>query len=82
MVSFLAHFDGRHLLPEEPVDLPTGKPLRVTVEEVSAPADTPPLNLAEVLRRDRSRVWFGGRPEGLGGRARPLPLRCPEAERR
>jgi len=47
VVSFLAHFDGKHLLPSEPVDLPTDKPLRVTVEELAAPADAPPLNLAE-----------------------------------
>ena len=47
MVRFLAHFDGKYLLPDEPVKLPTGKPLRVTVEEVPAPPDTPPLNLAE-----------------------------------
>jgi hypothetical protein len=32
MVSLLGHFDGKHLLPDEPVELPTDKPLRVTVE--------------------------------------------------
>jgi hypothetical protein len=47
MVSFLGHFDGKHLLPDEPVALPTDKPLRVTVEEVPPPAELPPLNLAE-----------------------------------
>ncbi len=40
MVSFLAHFNGKYLLPEEPVNLPTDKPLRVTVEEVPAPGGT------------------------------------------
>jgi len=49
MARFLAHFDGKYLLPDEPVDLPTDKPLRVTVEEAAAPADTPPLNLAQWL---------------------------------
>jgi hypothetical protein len=47
MVNFVAHFDGKYLLPDEPVDLPTDKPLRVTVEEEAAPAGAPPLNLAE-----------------------------------
>ena len=49
MVRFLAHFDGKSLLPDEPVALPTNKPLQVTVEEIRARADTPPLNLAEWL---------------------------------
>ena len=49
MVEFLAHFDGKHLLPDEPVDLPAGKPLRVTVEEVAPPAEPPGLNLGEWL---------------------------------
>jgi len=47
MVEFTAHFDGKNLLPDEPVDLPTNKPLRVTVEEVPPPAELPPLNLEE-----------------------------------
>ena len=52
MARFLAHFDGKYLLPDEPVELPTDKPLRVTVEEVPpAAADSPPLNLAEWLDR-------------------------------
>ncbi len=49
MARFLAHFDGKYLLPDEPVDLPTDKPLRVTVEEVATPADAPALNLAQGL---------------------------------
>jgi hypothetical protein len=38
MIRFRAHYDGQHLSPDEPVELPTGKPLQVTVEEVAAPA--------------------------------------------
>jgi len=34
MIRFRAHFDGEHLTPDEPVDLPRGTPLEVTVEEV------------------------------------------------
>ena len=47
MVDFLAHFDGRNLLPDEPVDLPTDKPLRVTVEEAAGRGDAAPLDLAK-----------------------------------
>ena len=47
MVHFVAHFDGKRLLPDEPVDLPTGKPLQVTVEELPPPTESAPLNLAE-----------------------------------
>ncbi len=49
MERFVAHFDGKYLLPDQPVDLPIGKPLQVTAEEVAKPADTPPLNLGEWL---------------------------------
>jgi hypothetical protein len=34
MIRFIAHFDGQKLSPDEPVNLPTGQPLQVTVEEV------------------------------------------------
>ena len=47
MVRFQAHFDGKHLLPDEPVELPENTPLRVTVEEIAPRDDTPLLNLAE-----------------------------------
>jgi hypothetical protein len=49
MERFLAHFDGKYLLPHEPVDLPVGKPLEVTAEVVAALPDAPPLNLGEWL---------------------------------
>lgn len=51
MVRFTAHYDGKQLLPDEPVDLPTGQPLQVTVEEFPTPAESPPLNLAEFFAR-------------------------------
>jgi len=31
----LAHFDGKVFVPDEPVDVPVGTPLRVQVEAVS-----------------------------------------------
>jgi len=40
MTTLTARYDGKVLIPEQPVDLPTGVTLRVTVE-VAAP-DAPP----------------------------------------
>jgi hypothetical protein len=34
MTTVNAHFDGKMIVPEGPVDLPIGKPLRVHVEAV------------------------------------------------
>ena len=63
MVRFTAHFDGKHLLPDEPVELPTDKPLRVTVEELPAAAESPPLNLAEWLDRIEAKTGLVDGPE-------------------
>jgi len=63
MVEFLAHFDGKHLLPDEPVDLPTGKPLRVTVEEVAPRAEPPPLNLGDFFDRIEAECGLVEGPE-------------------
>ena len=57
MVSFLAHFDGKHLLPDEPVALPTDKPLRVTVEEVATLLRKSPDEVYAMVR-DGSIPWF------------------------
>lgn len=38
MITLRAKFDGRVLIPEEPVDLPVGKVLEVQVETVDEPA--------------------------------------------
>jgi hypothetical protein len=38
--TVLAHFDGKVFVPDEPVDVPVGTPLRVHVEAASGP--TPP----------------------------------------
>ncbi len=37
-ISIQAHFDGVHLVPDEPVDLPIGTRLRVLVETPTADA--------------------------------------------
>ena len=47
------HFDGRVLVPDEPVNLPVNCPLQVQVEPVKGPAkaEKPLLKLLEVARK-------------------------------
>lgn len=50
MIRFNAHFDGKHVCPDEPVTLPKNVPLRVTVDEVPASqASIPSRNPAELF---------------------------------
>lgn len=53
MTILKAHFDGRVLVPDEPVDLPVNCALEVQVKRLgSAPAPDKPLQkLAEVARQ-------------------------------
>lgn len=37
--TITAHFDGRVLVPDEPIELPVGQSLRVSVETVDSVAD-------------------------------------------
>ena len=41
MVSFTAHSDGKVIVPDEPVDLPKGQRLRVTIEPVDEQPEEP-----------------------------------------
>jgi hypothetical protein len=48
--SISAHFDGQFIVPDEPVQLPVGQPLRVHVEVVdAAPRFAELLDLARDL---------------------------------
>ncbi|HEV3255696.1 MAG TPA: hypothetical protein VG013_02330 [Gemmataceae bacterium] len=44
--SITAHFDGKVIVPDEPVELPVGQPLRVHVELATQPA----AQFADLLR--------------------------------
>src|SRR3954469_5702418 len=37
MQTILAHFDGKFIVPDQPLSLPTGQALRVAIESVSPP---------------------------------------------
>ncbi len=51
-MTFKAHFDGRVLIPDEPVNLPTGCLLEVQITPVEGtPARTPLAKLAELATR-------------------------------
>jgi len=50
MVTLRARFDGKVLVPEGPVDLPTGKLLELSVTETGFGTSGSPAAIAEVLR--------------------------------
>lgn len=55
MIQFNARFDGKNILPDEPVSLPENVPLRVTVDEASAtvPGDANgPLDIFDRLEAE------------------------------
>ena len=54
MIQFSAHFDGKHICPDEPISLPENVPLRVTVQEpVKQSADANgPLDLFDRLEAE------------------------------
>jgi hypothetical protein len=53
MTMLTAHFDGKVLIPDEPVDLPVNCPLKVRVEPVrnATAMDKPLQRLVELARR-------------------------------
>ncbi len=49
--SIRAHFDGRVIVPDEPVDLPVNRPLEVRLESLAPESSATPGNgVAERLR--------------------------------
>lgn len=49
MLEFTAHSDGRVIVPDEPVEIPQGRSLRVHVEEIQE--DAKPHSSREALLR-------------------------------
>ena len=68
MIRFVAHSDGKVIVPDEPVELPEGKQLQVSIEVAEAeadalPDDTRPLWLQKAL--DLSKKMPKGLPRDL-----------------
>lgn len=42
MIALKAHFDGRVLVPDEPLALKPNQQVRITVEPIASPASTEP----------------------------------------
>lgn len=70
MIQFNAHFDGEKICPEEPVSLPQGVILRVTVDAVQLddePVDSdcesrPALSPAELFAHIESKIGLHEHP--------------------
>ena len=52
MTAIKAHFDGKVLVPDEPVDLPLNRTLIVHIEAVKPPAPRKPLSGPLIFPRD------------------------------
>jgi len=65
MITFDAHFDGKHLCPEEPVALPLNVRLRVTVvASVAVDADRPSVD--DRRQREERHGLFGSIIDEVG----------------
>ena len=51
MIAIKAHFDGKYLVPDEPVELPEGKTLCVRIEVSDAEDADPLYHLTELAER-------------------------------
>jgi uncharacterized protein (DUF433 family) len=55
MQTILAHFDGKNIVPDQPLSFPEGQALRVAIESVAAPLPALPAEL-ETVEHDGIRV--------------------------
>ena len=64
-VTIKAHFDGKVIVPDEPVDLPVGRPLEIQVRPLGTEhrSGDGELSIEEKLRRlDQVTGWICGPP--------------------
>ncbi len=67
MSTFIrAHFDGQHLVPEEPVDFPVGAPLWVEVGTRDESVDQETTNSGRTGESTMPDLSRGGRPSLIG----------------
>lgn len=57
MKAIKAHYDGRVIVPEEPVDLPANTPVRVLVPEADDDAAVITKAFAQLSEPSFSRIW-------------------------
>jgi hypothetical protein len=50
MIAIKAHFDGKYLVPDEPLNLPCDKELRIQIEEVESVTLDSIYNLADLAK--------------------------------
>ena len=56
MKAIKAHYDGRVIIPEEPIDLPANTPVRVLVPEAESPAEITKA-FSNISEASFSRIW-------------------------
>ena len=56
MVRLIAHYDGKVIIPDEPVELPTGVPLRLSIESNNNTSDSDPILTFVGLGKE---IWEG-----------------------
>ena len=60
IVTIRAHFDGKVIVPDEPVDLPVNQPLKVQLRPIAPQGATPAADRArEALDRLAARAIHG-----------------------
>jgi len=57
MKAIKAHYDGRVIVPEEPVDLPANTPVRVLLPEADDDAAVITKEFAQLSETSFSRIW-------------------------
>jgi hypothetical protein len=57
MKAIKARYDGRVIVPEEPVDLPANTPVRVLVPEADDDAAVITKEFAQLSETSFSRIW-------------------------
>jgi hypothetical protein len=56
MKAIKAHYDGRVIIPEEPIDLPANTPVRVLVPEAESSAEITKA-FSKISEASFSRIW-------------------------
>jgi hypothetical protein len=56
MKAIKAHYDGRVIIPEEPIDLPANTPVRVLVPEAESSAEITKA-FSNISEASFSRIW-------------------------